>query len=54
MKKKEVVKTFKSQFDRLLIIDNLLRNKEYPTTKKLAKRLDLSKRQVQRLIKMMQ
>lgn len=54
MKKKEVVKTFKSQFDRLLIIDNLLRNKEYPTTKKLAKRLDLSERQVQRLIKMMQ
>ena len=35
MEKKEVAKTFKSQFDRLLIIDSLLRNKEYPTTKKL-------------------
>lgn len=54
MKKKEVAKTFKSQFDRLLIIDNLLRNKEYPTTKTLAEKLDLSERQVQRLIKMMQ
>ena len=54
MKKKEVAKTFKSQFDRLLIIDNLLRNKEYPTTKKIAEKLDLSERQVQRLIKMMQ
>lgn len=54
MKKKEVAKTFKSQFDRLLIIDNLLRNKEYPTTKELAEKLELSERQVQRLIKMMQ
>ena len=54
MKKKEVAKTFKSQFDRLLIIDNLLRNKEYPTTKNIAEKLDLSERQVQRLIKMMQ
>ena len=54
MKKKEVAKTFKSQFDRLLIIDNLLRNKEYPTTKELAEKLKLSERQVQRLIKIMQ
>jgi len=54
MEKKEVVKTFKSQFDRLLIIDSLLRNKKYPTTKKIAEKLDLSERQVQRLIKMMQ
>ena len=54
MEKKEVAKTFKSQFDRLLIIDNLLRNKEYPTTKELAEKLELSERQVQRLIKMMQ
>ena len=54
MEKKEVAKTFKSQFDRLLIIDSLLRNKEYPTTKKLAEKLKLSERQVQRLIKIMQ
>ncbi|MBQ7905133.1 MAG: helix-turn-helix domain-containing protein [Spirochaetaceae bacterium] len=54
MKKKEVTKTFKSQFDRLLIIDSLLRNKKYPTTKTLAEKLELSERQVQRLIKMMQ
>ena len=53
MEKKEVAKTFKSQFDRLLIIDNLLRNKKYPTTKELAEKLELSERQVQRLIKMM-
>ena len=53
MEKKEVAKTFKSQFDRLLIIDNLLRNKKYPTTKELVEKLELSERQVQRLIKMM-
>lgn len=53
MEKKEVAKTFKSQFDRLLKIDNLLRNKKYPTTKKLSENLELSERQVQRLIKMM-
>ena len=33
MEKKEVAKTFKSQFDRLLKIDNLLRNKKYPQLK---------------------
>lgn len=54
MRKTEVSKNFKSQFERILKIDNLLRNKEYPTTKQLAEKLELSERQIQRLLKMMQ
>ena len=39
--------------ERILKIDNLIRNKEYPTTKQLSEKLELSERQIQRLVKMM-
>ena len=53
MGKSDVSKNFKSQFERILMIDNLIRNKEYPTTKQLSEKLELSERQIQRLVKMM-
>ena len=53
MGKSDVSKNFKSQFERILKIDNLIRNKEYPTTKQLSEKLELSERQIQRLVKMM-
>lgn len=53
MGKSDVSKNFKSQFERILKIDNLIRNKEYPTTKQLSEKLELSERQTQRLVKMM-
>lgn len=48
MGKSDVSKNFKSQFERILKIDNLIRNKEYPTTKHLSEKLELSERQIQR------
>lgn len=42
------IKNFKSQVERILKIDNLIRNKEYPTTKQLSEKLELSERQIQR------
>lgn len=48
MGKSDVSKNFKSQFERILKIDNLIRNKKYPTTKQLLEKLELSERQIQR------
>lgn len=45
------MKTSKSQYVNVLKIDEMIRNKIYPSVKKITRELELSERQVLRLIK---
>lgn len=44
-------KTSKSQYLNVLKIDEMIRNKIYPSVKKIIRELELSERQVPRIIK---